>query len=72
MDAVEKANAERQRKWCALLVSCLFLLSQSSYIMICRIKDKKVGEGTYAVVYQGRCSCHAATHTIRLTMKVSI
>ena len=27
--------------------------------LICRIKDKKVGEGTYAVVYQGKCSCHA-------------
>ncbi|KAG9312915.1 kinase-like domain-containing protein [Chiua virens] len=33
MDAVEKANAERQKKW---------------------IKDQKVGEGTYAVVYRGR------------------
>ncbi|TFY74302.1 hypothetical protein EWM64_g9710 [Hericium alpestre] len=33
MDAVEKANADRQRRW---------------------TKDRKVGEGTYAVVYQGR------------------
>ncbi|THH10359.1 hypothetical protein EW145_g1399 [Phellinidium pouzarii] len=33
MDAVEKANATRQKKW---------------------IKEQKVGEGTYAVVYQGR------------------
>ncbi|CAL1714765.1 unnamed protein product [Somion occarium] len=33
MDAVEKANAERQRKW---------------------VKDQKIGEGTYAVVYRGR------------------
>ncbi|KAF8967673.1 kinase-like domain-containing protein [Flammula alnicola] len=33
MDAVEKANTERQRRW---------------------VKEKKVGEGTYAVVYQGR------------------
>ncbi|KAF9531727.1 kinase-like domain-containing protein [Crepidotus variabilis] len=33
MDAVEKANEERQKRW---------------------VKDKKVGEGTYAVVYQGR------------------
>ncbi|TDL24030.1 Pkinase-domain-containing protein [Rickenella mellea] len=32
MDAVEKANAERQKRW---------------------IKDQKVGEGTYAVVYRG-------------------
>ncbi|GLB41753.1 putative protein kinase superfamily protein [Lyophyllum shimeji] len=33
MDAVEKENTERQRRWA---------------------KDRKVGEGTYAVVYQGR------------------
>jgi len=33
MDAVERANTERQRLW---------------------TKDRKVGEGTYAVVYQGR------------------
>ncbi|KAI9432644.1 CMGC/CDK/CDK7 protein kinase [Lactarius psammicola] len=33
MDAVEKANAERQKRW---------------------VKDQKVGEGTYAVVYRGR------------------
>jgi len=33
MDAVEKANYERQKQWA---------------------KEKKVGEGTYAVVYQGR------------------
>ncbi|KZV64661.1 Pkinase-domain-containing protein [Peniophora sp. CONT] len=33
MDAVEKANLERQKRW---------------------IKDKKVGEGMFAVVYQGR------------------
>ncbi|KAG2129199.1 Pkinase-domain-containing protein [Suillus bovinus] len=33
MDAVEKANTARQKRW---------------------VKDRKVGEGTYAVVYQGR------------------
>jgi len=33
MDAVERANAERQKRW---------------------VKDQKVGEGTYAVVYRGR------------------
>lgn len=33
MDAVEKANAEKQKRW---------------------VKDQKVGEGTYAVVYRGR------------------
>ncbi|KIL00759.1 hypothetical protein PAXRUDRAFT_7974 [Paxillus rubicundulus Ve08.2h10] len=33
MDAVEQANAERQKRW---------------------VKDQKVGEGTYAVVYRGR------------------
>ncbi|KAF8661274.1 hypothetical protein AX16_001375 [Volvariella volvacea WC 439] len=33
MDAVEKANTERQKRW---------------------VKDKKVGEGAYAIVYQGR------------------
>ncbi|KAJ7281957.1 kinase-like domain-containing protein [Mycena rebaudengoi] len=33
MDAVEKANTERQKRW---------------------VKDQKVGEGTYAVVYRGR------------------
>ncbi|KAH9000361.1 kinase-like domain-containing protein [Lactarius akahatsu] len=33
MDAVERANADRQKKW---------------------VKDQKVGEGTYAVVYRGR------------------
>ncbi|KAF7309578.1 Cmgc cdk cdk7 protein kinase [Mycena indigotica] len=33
MDAVEKANAERQKRW---------------------VKDQKIGEGTYAVVYRGR------------------
>lgn len=33
MDAVEKANLERQKRWA---------------------KERKVGEGTYAVVYQGR------------------
>ncbi|KAF9006001.1 CMGC/CDK/CDK7 protein kinase [Cyathus striatus] len=33
MDVVERANADRQRRW---------------------TKEKKVGEGTYAVVYQGR------------------
>ncbi|KAI0255934.1 Pkinase-domain-containing protein [Lactifluus subvellereus] len=32
MDAVERANAERQNRW---------------------VKDQKVGEGTYAVVYRG-------------------
>ncbi|OSX64258.1 hypothetical protein POSPLADRAFT_1065522 [Postia placenta MAD-698-R-SB12] len=33
MDAVEKANTERQRRW---------------------VKDQKIGEGMYAVVYRGR------------------
>ncbi|KAG7443597.1 Pkinase-domain-containing protein [Guyanagaster necrorhizus] len=33
MDAVERANVERQKRW---------------------VKDQKVGEGTYAVVYRGR------------------
>ncbi|KAF7317894.1 Cmgc cdk cdk7 protein kinase [Mycena kentingensis (nom. inval.)] len=33
MDAVEQANAERQKRW---------------------VKDQKIGEGTYAVVYRGR------------------
>ncbi|KAG6333535.1 hypothetical protein ID866_5546 [Astraeus odoratus] len=33
MDAVERANAEKQKRW---------------------VKDQKVGEGTYAVVYRGR------------------
>ncbi|KAF8498592.1 kinase-like domain-containing protein [Russula emetica] len=33
MDAVERANAARQKRW---------------------VKDQKVGEGTYAVVYRGR------------------
>ncbi|KAJ7065207.1 kinase-like domain-containing protein [Mycena amicta] len=32
MDAVQKANAERQKRW---------------------VKDQKIGEGTYAVVYRG-------------------
>ena len=30
-----------------------------------RIKDKKVGEGTYAVVYQGKCFLVMPTPTIR-------
>ena len=55
MDAVEKANAERQRKWCvaSFLASCKFAVF--TFYVLFRIKDKKVGEGTYAVVYQGKC-----------------
>ena len=55
MDAVEKANAERQRKWYVLILTCYSQVFFCSHLIICRIKDKKVGEGTYAVVYQGKC-----------------
>lgn len=40
MDAVEKANVERQKRW---------------------IKDQKVGEGTYAVVYRGLSRSYSRT-----------
>ena len=51
MDAVEQENNERQKKWCVHpFVSIFTLLNPWPYP---RLKDKKIGEGTYAVVYQG-------------------
>ena len=38
---------------CLILASCKFAVF-TPYVLF-RIKDKKVGEGTYAVVYQGKC-----------------
>lgn len=52
MDAVEKANADRQKRWYALVSTCSCGCSRSR-----RAKDQKIGEGTYAVVYKG--ACHA-------------
>ncbi|EIW79226.1 Pkinase-domain-containing protein [Coniophora puteana RWD-64-598 SS2] len=44
MDVVEKANAEKQKRW---------------------MKDQKVGEGAYAVVYRGRDSLSARKVAIK-------
>ena len=41
--------------------------------LICsRVKDKKVGEGTYAVVYQGACypACCCATKVLCLRLSI--
>ena len=38
--------------------------------MIYRIKDKKVGEGTYAVVYQGKRFLVHTTHHLPTLMKM--
>jgi hypothetical protein len=35
------------------MVANRYLIAQLYLILNCRVKDKKVGEGTYAVVYQG-------------------
>ena len=51
MDAVEKANAEKQKRWSAGFLHTRMFLRDT--IRLNRAKDKKIGEGTYAVVYQG-------------------
>ena len=54
MDAVEKANAERQKRWCVCLRHFLKARPNRSHgPQTKRVKDQKVGEGTYAVVYRG-------------------
>jgi hypothetical protein len=49
MDVVEKANSERRKRWCVYPLSS----TRSVSFLPGRTKDKKIGEGTYAVVYQG-------------------
>lgn len=51
MDAVEKANEARQKNWYVFMSSGC---PHASSDHIQRIKDRKVGEGAYAVVYQGQ------------------
>jgi hypothetical protein len=53
MDAVEKANAERQKKWCELIPK---YSAQVVNHQLSRAKVQKIGEGTYAVVYRGSSS----------------
>lgn len=48
MDAVEKANTDKQTRWCTQ-----YFQLQAHLFMYLRAKERKVGEGTYAVVYQG-------------------
>jgi cyclin-dependent kinase 7 len=42
------------------------LILRSYLILNSRVKDKKVGEGTYAVVYQGACQKQLNDHDVVL------
>lgn len=48
MDAVERENTERQKRWWDI-----YPCYNTAYLYFNRVKDQKVGEGTYAVVYRG-------------------
>ena len=55
MDAVEKANYARQKRWYDVDFSRT-AEPHTKGSRLYRAKDQKVGEGTYAVVYKGKAS----------------